>query len=100
MRNRRGRYRKEEAMKSIPRTALAAAIVLTCMFVLALCGCEGSDARKSITGTVEDLVGTKAIETGERMKKDMDRAMEEEARRLLKVDGSDPGESSRGQHEE
>jgi len=34
------------------------------------------------------------------MKKDMDRAMEEEARRLLKVDGSDPGESSRGQHEE
>ncbi len=87
-------------MKRIRRTVLVTAIVLTCMFVLALCGCEGSDARKSITGTVEDLAGKKAIETGERMKKDMDRAMEEEAQRLLKMDGSDRGESSQEQHEE
>jgi len=100
MRNRQGGSRKEEAMKNITQTAQVTLIILTCIFAFALCGCEGSEARKSVTGTVEDLVGKKVIEKGEQMKKDIDRAMDEEARRLLKMDDSDRGRSSQEPHEE
>lgn len=68
--------------------------VLVCVFAIALYGCEGSDARKSITGTVEDLAGKKVIDQGEKMKKDIDQAMKEEARRLLNMDERSTGESS------
>ena len=50
--------------------------------------------QKTAYEMLRSLVGSKMCI------RDRDRAMEEEARRLLKVDGSDPGESSRGQHEE
>lgn len=68
--------------------ALAACVTL---FVLA--GCEGSDARKSVTGTVEELVGKKAVDAGERMKEDIDRSMKEEARRILQMGERPPDES-------
>ena len=61
-------------------------VVTACIFMLVLPACEGSDAKKSVTDTVQDMVGQKTKERGERMKKDIDQAMKEEARRLLKMD--------------
>ena len=70
-------------------------VILACILALALCGCEGSDARKSVAGTVEDLFGQKVIDQGEKMKKDIDRAVKKEAQRLLEMDEQSAGGSSK-----
>jgi hypothetical protein len=72
-------------------------VITACIFMLVLPACEGSDAKKSVTDTVKDMVGQKTIERGERMKRDIDQAMEEEARRLLKMDEQAAGNASQEQ---
>ncbi len=74
-------------------------VILTCLFALALCGCEGGDARKSVTDTVKDLAGKQVIEKGDRMKQDIDRAMKDEARRLLRMGERKKGGNPEGEEE-
>lgn len=87
-------------MKRLMQPSRIFLVILVCAMALALCGCEGSDARKSITGTVEDLAGKKVIDQGEKMKKDIDQAMKEEGRRLLNMDERGTGGSSQKTPEE
>jgi hypothetical protein len=68
-------------------------VVLACICVLIFAGCEGSDAKKAITDTVNKAMGSEAINKGEEMKKNIDQAMNEEARRLLKIDKETKGET-------
>jgi Flp pilus assembly protein TadB len=80
------------------RNCVQIILVLTAfIFMLVLPACEGSDARKSVTGTVQDMVGQKTIERGEKMRKDIDQAMKEEARRLLKMDEQAAGNAPQEQ---
>lgn len=78
-------------MKSALPTMRWMLAILACILAIALCGCEGSDTRKAITGAVEDLGGQKVIDKGEQMKRDIDRAMKEKGKRVLRMDSRDTG---------
>ena len=66
---------------------------------LSFAGCEGSEAKKAITDTVNKAMGGEAVKKGEEMKKNIDQAMKEEARRLLKMDKDKEGKDSQGEKE-
>lgn len=68
-------------------------VVMAIVVAFVLCGCERSDAGRSITGTVEDLVGKNVVDQREKMKRDIDQAMKEEGRRLLHMDERGSGDS-------
>jgi hypothetical protein len=68
-------------------------VVLACICALIFAGCEGSEAKKAITDTVNKAMGGDAVKKGEEMKKNIDQAMNEEARRLLKMDKETKGET-------
>ena len=61
-------------------------LVLACICALIFPGCEGSDAKRAITDTVNKVMGGEAVKKGEEIKRNIDQAMNEEARRLLKMD--------------
>jgi hypothetical protein len=67
-------------------------VVLACICALIFAGCEGSEAKKAITDTVNQAIGGEAVKKGEEMKKNIDQAMKEEARRLLKMDKETKGD--------
>ena len=69
-------------------------VVLTCVCALIFAGCEGSEAKKAITDTVNKAMGGEAVKKGEEMKKNIDQAMKEEARRLLKMDKEAKGDTA------
>jgi hypothetical protein len=69
-------------------------VVLSCICALIFAGCEGSDAKKTIADTVNKAMGGDAVKKGEEMKKNIDQAMNEEARRLLKVDKEAKGNTA------
>jgi hypothetical protein len=78
-------------------TSIIVALACICAFIFA--GCDGSDAKKTIADTVNKAMGGEAVKKGEEMKKNIDRAMKEEARRLLKMDKdpkSDTAEEGKG----
>jgi hypothetical protein len=68
-------------------------VVLACICTLIFAGCEGSDAKKAITDTVNKVMGGEAVKKGEEMKKNIDQAVNEEARRLLKMDKETKGDA-------
>jgi len=68
-------------------------VVLACICALIFAGCEGSDAKKAITDTVNKAMGGEAVKKGEEMKKNIDQAMKEETRRLLKMDKETKGDA-------
>ncbi len=69
-------------------------ILFACILALFFAGCEGSDARKTITDTVKEAAGQKVVEKSEKMKKDIDQAMKEEAKRLINMDKQKQGDES------
>jgi D-Tyr-tRNAtyr deacylase len=62
--------------------------------LLVLAGCEGSDAKKAITDIVNKIMGGEVIKKSEEMKKQLDQAIEREAKRLTKFDKLKKKESS------
>jgi hypothetical protein len=78
-------------------------VALACICALIFAGCEGSEAKKAITDTVNKVMGGEAVKKGEEMKKNIDQAMKEEARRLLKMDKEtkgDTGDEGKGSQRE
>jgi hypothetical protein len=69
-------------------------VVLACVFALIFAGCEGSDAKKTIADTVNKAMGGDAVRKGEEMKKNLDQAMNQEAKRLLKMDKDAKGDTA------
>jgi outer membrane murein-binding lipoprotein Lpp len=88
-------YKKEVIMKKMLLKAFSNIFVLfACLCVLVFAGCEGSDAKKKITDTVHTLVGGEVVKKGEDMKKQVDQAMKEEAKRLIKMDKENKAEGT------
>jgi hypothetical protein len=67
-------------------------VVLACICALIFAGCEGSDAKKTIADTVNKAMGGDAVRKGDEMKKNIDQAMNQEAKRLLKMDKEAKGD--------
>ena len=69
-------------------------VLFACLCILVFAGCEGSDAKKKITDTVHTLMGGEVVKKGEDMKRQVDEAMKEEARRLIKMDKENKAEGT------
>ncbi len=69
-------------------------VVLACICALIFAACDGSDAKKTIADTINKAMGGEAVKKGEEMKKNIDQAMKEEARRLLKMDKETKGDTA------
>lgn len=80
-------------MKKHPVNTLSGMlIVLACVLALFLAGCEGSTTKKTVSDTVEKVVGGDAVKKGEQVKEQLDQAMKEEAKRLLRIDKEAKGD--------
>jgi D-Tyr-tRNAtyr deacylase len=91
----------KDSSKNVKEVCMKIKKVLTNMLVIAaavgllvLAGCEGSDAKKAITDLVNQIMGGEVIKKSEEMKKQLDQAIEREAKRLTKFDKLKKKESS------
>ena len=62
--------------------------VLVLFAFLAIGGCEGSETREQIDDTVKEFAGKKNIDRMDQMKKDLDKARQQQADRLEKTEES------------
>ncbi len=69
-------------------------VIVTVSGLFILAGCEGSDAKKAITDIVNQIMGGEVIKKSEELKKQLDQAIEREAKRLTKFDELKKKESS------
>lgn len=73
------------------------------IFLIALAGCEGSDAKKAVTDAVKAATGSEVAEKSKEVKDQIGRAVDQEVRRLTKMDNrqeGDPSEKGRGESTE
>jgi len=65
---------------------------LTPVFVvfafLAIAGCEGTETREKVDDTVEELAGKKNLDRMDQMKKDIDKAQQQQLERFKKTEES------------
>ena len=63
-------------------------LVLVLFAFLAIAGCEGTETREHIDDTVKELAGKKNIDRMDQMKKDINKARQQQADRFEKTDES------------
>jgi len=63
-------------------------LVLVLFAFLAVAGCEGTETREHIDDTVKELAGKKNIDRMDQMKKDINKARQQQADRFEKTDES------------
>ena len=63
-------------------------LVLVLFAFLAIAGCEGTDTREQVDDTVKELAGKKNIDRMKEMKKDINKARQQQADRFKKIDES------------
>jgi len=63
-------------------------MVLVLFAFLAVAGCEGTETREQVDDTVKELAGKKNIDRMEEMKKDINKARQQQADRFKKIDES------------
>ena len=63
-------------------------LVLFLFAFLAIAGCEGTETREHIDDTVKELAGKKNIDRMDQMKKDINKARQQQADRFEKTDES------------
>jgi hypothetical protein len=68
-------------------------LVLSCG-LLFLSGCEGSDAKKSVTETVKNVVGTEVARKAQEVDKKVSETMKQEVKRFLESSGNKDEENS------
>jgi outer membrane murein-binding lipoprotein Lpp len=64
------------------------ALVLVLFAFLAIAGCEGTETREQVDDTVKELTGKKNIDRMDQMKKDINKARQQQADRFKKIDES------------
>lgn len=64
------------------------------IFFMASAGCEGSDAQKAVTDAVKAAAGSEVAEKSREMKDQIGRAVDQEAKRLTKMDNQKQGDPS------
>ena len=62
--------------------------VLVLFAFLAVAGCEGTETREKVDDTVEELAGKKNLDRMDQMKKDINKAQEQQLERFKKTDES------------
>jgi len=71
--------------------AMVRAVVIVCGLLL-LGGCDGGEAKKDITQTVEQAVGAETVKKGRQMERDVEQGMRREMERAAKgLEGGEPG---------
>lgn len=75
---------------------LRAFVVLACIFSLCVMGCEGKDPVKTVTDTLKEVVGDKAVQKSEEMREQLDKTMKEKARDILKTGEQEKDEDTPG----
>jgi len=60
-------------------------LVLVLFTFLAVSGCEGTDTREKVDDTVKELTGKKNIDQMNQMKKDINKAAQQQADRFKKT---------------
>ncbi len=63
-------------------------LVLVLFAFLAIAGCEGTDTREKVDDTVEELAGKKNLDRMDQMKKDINKAAQQQADRYKKTEES------------
>ncbi len=60
-------------------------LVLVLFAFLAIAGCEGTDTREQVDDTVKELTGKKNLDRMDQMKKDINKAAQQQAERFKKT---------------
>jgi len=55
---------------------------------LAIAGCEGTETREQVDDTIKELAGKKKLDRMDQMKKDINKARQQQADRFKKTDES------------
>ena len=63
-------------------------LVLVLFAFLAIAGCEGTETREKVDDTVQELAGKKNLDRMDQMKKDIDKAQQQQQERFEKTDES------------
>jgi hypothetical protein len=63
-------------------------LVLVLFAFLAIAGCEGTDTREKVDDTVEELAGKKNLDRMDKMKKNINKAQQQQADRYKKTEES------------
>ncbi|MFH2219483.1 MAG: hypothetical protein ABII68_07480 [Pseudomonadota bacterium] len=63
-------------------------LILVLFAFLGIAGCEGTASRDQVDDTVKELAGKKKIDQMDQMKKDIDKAAQQQADRFEKTDES------------
>jgi hypothetical protein len=63
-------------------------LVLVVFAFLAVGGCEGTETREKMDDTVEEFAGKKNLDRMDQMKKDIDKAQEQQQERFKKTEES------------
>ncbi len=60
-------------------------LVLILFAFLAIAGCEGTDTREQVDDTVKEFTGKKKLDQMDQMKKDINKAAQQQAERFKKT---------------
>ena len=63
-------------------------LVLVLFAFLAVAGCEGTETREKVDDTVEELAGKKNLDRMDQMKKNINKAQQQQLERFKKIDES------------
>ena len=63
-------------------------LILVLFGFLAIAGCEGTETREQVDDTVKEFAGKKNLDRMDQMKKDINKAQQQQADRFKKTDES------------
>jgi hypothetical protein len=75
-------------MKRIVNACKNLTLVIVFFSVLAIGGCEGTETREQVDDTVKEFAGRKNIDQMNQMKKDLNKARQQQADRFEKTEES------------
>lgn len=75
-------------MTWIVKTCKHLTLILVLFAFLAIAGCEGTETREQVDDTVEELAGKKNLDRMDQMKKNTNKAQQQQLERFKKIDES------------
>ena len=84
----RGWGGKAENVKLIIWKSICLSLVLVLLAFLAIAGYDGTDTREQVDDTVKELSGKKKLDQMDQMKKDINKASQQQAERFKKTEES------------
>jgi hypothetical protein len=81
-------FKKENVMTWIINACKHLLLILILFAFLAIAGCEGTETREKMDDTVKEFAGKKNINQMDQMKKDLQKARQQQADRFEKTEES------------